>query len=178
MTTYLDCPCVHTMIIFLSVVHTIHNNPLLWSKMVPLWFTDFSKVYIVYGRDLLFSYFEGKVWPIYPKFDDNKCWVLDHLWSLASSNVFFFPFALSIHPAQQGTLQNHQCNRSQSPNPIGFVIVHSCGPFRWHNWLLLKILPSGDLYVHIYIPVRGLLSSSVCLCLFNSFTLFASVSLR
>lgn len=124
-----------------SVVHTIHNDPLLWSKMVPMWFTDFSKVYIVYGRDLLFSYSERKVWPIYPKFDDNKCWVLDHLWSQASRNVFFFfPFALSIPPAQQGTLQNHQCNRSQSPNPISFVIVHSCGPFRWLNWLFFEYI--------------------------------------
>ncbi len=31
------------------------------------------------------------------------------------------------------------------------------------------LLPSGDLYVRIYIPAEGLLSSSVCLCLFNSF---------
>lgn len=39
--------------------------------------------------------------------------------------------------------------------------------------VVLNILPSGDLYVRICIPVEGLLSSSVCLCLFNSFTLFA-----
>ncbi len=35
------------------------------------------------------------------------------------------------------------------------------------------LLPSGDLYVCIYIAAEGLLSSSVCLCLFKSYS-FAS----
>lgn len=35
------------------------------------------------------------------------------------------------------------------------------------------LLPSGDLYVRIYIAAGGLLSSSVCLCLFKSYS-FAS----